>query len=210
MGRLSTVTLIVFAFSPLALTLALLACVVWKRLASGGATAHGPGALLNAAVRRMPDERRDWGKAMLAELCQINGTFGRWLFALGCARVALFPPATTGWPRYVADAFRRLGPVCGLLSVGLPPLGLPLLYFTSIACNAFMTHDNFSSGELVPTILGVCILTSIACILSGVPLGIAGLIRREKVRWLSLAGPVSSISIFSYLQIVQHLAQGLD
>jgi hypothetical protein len=104
------------------------------------------------------------------------------------------------------DAFKRLGPVCGVLSVVLPPLSLPLLHLISIACNAFMTHDNFSSRELVPTLLGACILGSLACMFSGVPLGIAGLIRREQFRWLSVTGPLSSILIFGYMQIVQHLA----
>jgi hypothetical protein len=136
----------------------------------------------------------------------VQGSFERWRFALGCASVALFPPATTGWWRYWMDAFKRLGPVCGVLSVALPPLSLPLLHFISIACNAFRTHDNFSSGELMPTLLGACILGSLACMFSGVPLGLAGLIRRERFRWLSVTGPLSSILIFGYMQIVQHLA----
>ncbi len=73
-----------------------------------------------------------------------------------------------------------------------------------------MEHDNFSSGEFVPTLLGLCIVGSLACILSGVPLGIVGLIRREQVRWLFVAGPLSSVMIFTYLQIVQHWARDLN
>jgi hypothetical protein len=42
--------------------------------------------------------------------------------------------------------------------------------------------------------------------LSGVPLGIAGLIRRERVRWLSKLGPCVSLSIISYFVIVMNLA----
>lgn len=56
----------------------------------------GPGRLLAAAVRWMPEERRDWGTAMLAELAQLQHPSARWWFALGCARVALFPPRKGG------------------------------------------------------------------------------------------------------------------
>ena len=52
--------------------------------------------LLAAAVRRMPEERREWGAAMLAELAQLQNPSTRWWFALGCARVALFPPRKAG------------------------------------------------------------------------------------------------------------------
>src|SRR5262245_66417481 len=55
-----------------------------------------PRLLLTLAVRRMPTERDDWGVAMLAELAQLQHPFTRWQFALGCARVALFPPRRGG------------------------------------------------------------------------------------------------------------------
>jgi len=51
-----------------------------------------PRLLLTVAVRRMPVERREWGEAMLAELAQLQNTSTRWRFALGCSRVAMFPP----------------------------------------------------------------------------------------------------------------------
>jgi hypothetical protein len=56
----------------------------------------GPGLLLSVAARRMPAERREWGKAMLAELAQIRRPSTRWRFALGCVRVAVFPPRKVG------------------------------------------------------------------------------------------------------------------
>jgi hypothetical protein len=55
-----------------------------------------PGLLLALAVRRMPAERGEWGDAMLAELAQLQHPITRWRFALGCARVALFPPRKSG------------------------------------------------------------------------------------------------------------------
>ena len=51
-----------------------------------------PERLLTAVVRHMPAERGVWGAAMLAELAQLQQPAARWQFALGCARVALFPP----------------------------------------------------------------------------------------------------------------------
>ena len=55
-----------------------------------------PGWLLTIAVRRMPAERSEWGAAMLAELAQLQHPSTRWRFALGCTRVALFPPRQGG------------------------------------------------------------------------------------------------------------------
>jgi hypothetical protein len=51
-----------------------------------------PRRLLTRAVRRMPAARAEWGAAMLAELAQLRHPLTRWQFALGCLRVALFPP----------------------------------------------------------------------------------------------------------------------
>lgn len=54
--------------------------------------------LLAAAVTTMRPGRRDWGQAMLAELDRVHSPGERTRFALGAARVALFPPrATPPW-----------------------------------------------------------------------------------------------------------------
>ena len=55
-----------------------------------------PAWILAAAVRRMPDERSEWGLAMQAELAHIRQPLMRWQFVWGCARVALFPPTPRG------------------------------------------------------------------------------------------------------------------
>lgn len=71
---------------------------------------------LARAVRWMPGDRREWGAAMQAELCQIQGALNRWRFALGCAWVALLPPGRgifsllAGRPRTAA----LLGFLCAL------------------------------------------------------------------------------------------------
>lgn len=58
--------------------------------------ADAPRWLLAVAVRRLPAERSAWGAAMLAELAQLQHPSTRWQFALGCTRVALFPPRQGG------------------------------------------------------------------------------------------------------------------
>lgn len=62
----------------------------------GISLANIPRLLLTVAVRQMPVERREWGEAMLAELAQLQNTSTRWRFALGCSRVAMFPPRRGG------------------------------------------------------------------------------------------------------------------
>lgn len=57
--------------------------------------------------------------------------------------------------------------------------------------------------------MGAFIIGSFACILAGVPLGLVGVLRLERVRWLSLTGPALSLAILSYVMIVQHLASTL-
>jgi hypothetical protein len=47
-----------------------------------------PARLLSAAVRLMPVERRDWGRAMHAELAAIDQPADRWSFAWGCLRAS--------------------------------------------------------------------------------------------------------------------------
>jgi hypothetical protein len=70
--------------------------VVRLRRPLSQSTLDGPGRLLDAAARRLPDDRREWGAAMTAELAGLEGTASRWRFALGCAFVATFPPRRRG------------------------------------------------------------------------------------------------------------------
>ena len=57
-----------------------------------------PGRLLAAAVATLPDDRREWGLAMHAELAEVHGRPARWRFALSSARAALRLPPLGGWP----------------------------------------------------------------------------------------------------------------
>lgn len=193
--------------TPLVLTLLCLGGAVYLSGRRDGGSGDGAQRLLAAAVRRMPEGRQDWGNAMRAELTQITSPITRWRFALGCLRTALFPPTDRSMFFSWWDGFRRLGFGCGLLSVIVPTLSLPFLCISAALAENFIVHDDFfSSGELVPTLVGICIVGSLACMAAGLPLGLAGLIRREQHRWLCGVGPFSSVAIFTYLQVVQHLA----
>lgn len=210
MSHLSPAALTIVVFTPLAAAIILFAGIAWMWLRRPRAPLDAPKLLLEWLIPCMPEHRREWGGAMLAELDQVRGRAARWRFGLGCARTALFPPRMREWPRCWFFALRALDPKCGVLSVLLPPLGLPLLCAAALAAERFTTHDDFFNGELVPGMIGVFIFGSVACMLSGLPLGLAGLIRREQLRWLSAIGPVFSLLIFGYLQLVQHVAQQLN
>lgn len=53
-----------------------------------------PGRLLTLAVRQLPSGRHEWGQAMEAEFVGLETRQARWLFALGCTKVALSRPST--------------------------------------------------------------------------------------------------------------------
>jgi len=202
MSKLPTFATLVIVLVPLALTVLLVLGSWWRRARNAGA--DGPACLLQLAVRCLAESRRDWGKAMLAELAHVSGA-GRWRFATGCALAALFPPRRR-WPRFLALPRLRAGSPCGLWGIVLPPLSLPLLFVVSLGVNAWMTHDDFCSGELVPGLLGAAIGLAIGCMFAGIPLGIAAALRAERARPLRLLAPLSSVLVFGYLQTVQHLA----
>jgi hypothetical protein len=70
----------------------------WKRDGARLSTMDGPQRLLSSAVATLPEPRRRWGEAMLAELDQVRGRPARWRFALSCARAALSLPMPTRRP----------------------------------------------------------------------------------------------------------------
>ena len=100
-----------------------------------------PRHLLTLAVRRMPAERRDWGRAMLAELAQLQNPSTRWRFALGCAQAALFPPRRGGLMNHNLKNILtnpRAAALIGLL-ISLPlPLILLISTFDIEPLNSFI------------------------------------------------------------------------
>jgi hypothetical protein len=59
-------------------------------------------ALLAAGVLTLGAGRPDWGRAMMAELGQLEGLRTRWVFALGCVRSIAFTMPPAGLQRVVA------------------------------------------------------------------------------------------------------------
>ncbi|MEP7272787.1 MAG: hypothetical protein ABI882_14895 [Acidobacteriota bacterium] len=51
-------------------------------------------------------------------------------------------------------------------------------------------------------------MLTFSSLLAGLPLAVAGLLRRERLRWLSVLGMVSSPCIIVYFLIVMHFVAG--
>lgn len=130
-----------------------------------------PARLLIIAVRRMPAECGDWGVAMLAELDQLQHPAARWQFALGCARVALFPPRKRGllmMKQTTKSFFTTLGwaALIGLLLV-LPLVILESLNQTITRQNAFGLILLFGLLWLLPTAFMVILAPLVRTIRAG-------------------------------------------
>ncbi len=210
MDGLFDIGIVSFVFTPLAVTVALLLCLWWNRVKDSRATLDTPGLLLDAAVRGMPEERCEWGAAMMGELSQIHGLVSRWRFALGCARVALFPPCRD---ELLRRALTDRSPVCGMLAVAAPPLGLPFIYCAAVIVEAiggspFTQSSQWSNPDAVIEVVKIIVMLTLLCLLTGLPLGLAGLLRRERLRWLSALGMISSLCVISYFLIVMHFFAG--
>ncbi|MBB5080194.1 hypothetical protein [Nonomuraea endophytica] len=87
-----------------------------------------PQRLLTTAVAALPERRREWGLAMIAELAGIEGRTARWQFALSSARAMLWLRPAGGWPALVLTAAAAVaaavaaGTAMGTLAPGLTVL----------------------------------------------------------------------------------------
>lgn len=198
-----------FVFTPLIVTVVLLAALWWRQIRRRRAELDAPGLLLASAVQALPKVRFDWGAAMLAELETIHSKLARWRFALSCVRVALFPPSAEMLLQPVGR-----NPRCGLLSVALPPLGLPFVYFATLLIEAIggspLTSSRWDNPDLVMVVVKIILLLTLGCLVAGLPLGLAGWLRHERLRWLSVTGMISSACIFAYFLTVMHFLSGGD
>lgn len=194
--------LIGFIYAPLVVTPLLLIGIWWFRQWRAHPLTDGPGRLLSAAAQAMPAQRQEWGAAMLAELDQVPGMRARWGFALSGLRLMLFAPGRDWWE------FARQLPICGALSVTLPPLALPFIYVSAFLGEALLKIGGSSAEEAMTFLVRLFLLITMGAMLAGVPLGIAGLWRRERARWLSITGPALSLAIASYFIIVMSLLAG--
>jgi hypothetical protein len=104
---------------------------------SAGPSGDWPGRLLAEVSARTPIGRSDWGRAMLAELEQVEGFRARWTFAAGSARAMLLP-ALAARPGVVTLT------LAGASLVVLLPVAGPLVAF------------------ILPGTLAVCVLAALA------------------------------------------------
>jgi hypothetical protein len=56
----------------------------------------------------------------------------------------------------------------------------------------------------------IIVMLTVLCLAAGLPLGLAGLLRRERLHRLSVMGMISSVSIISYFMVVMHFLDGGD
>jgi hypothetical protein len=198
--------IVAFVFTPLAVSVAgggLLmrrAAISGRRRRQGhGSEPDAPAALLAWAVGAMPQARREWGIARLAELAALSGRAERWRFASSCMRALLFlPRVETVAPAAAIDR----GPVLGLLAVALPPLALPFIYAAAVIVDAM-------GGGPAP-LVKLLLLFTMAGLAAGVPLGLASRWRRERLPRLSTWGIASSICTFGYFLIGMRWLAGGD
>jgi hypothetical protein len=197
--------IVAFVFTPLLISVASVAALLVRRRSSverDQRTAADcrrtdvPAALLAWAVRTMPQARREWGLAMLAELPAIPGGIARWRFALSAARAALFLPGTGPSPR----GERR--PVLGLLAVTAPPLALPFIYVAAAIIEA--------TGAAPAAIVRVLVVATMAGLVAGVPLGLASRWRQESLPHLTTWGIASSVSTCAYFLLGMRWLAGGD
>ena len=87
--------------------------LLWPTLRRGAGGGDIPARIVAAAAGRMPARLQEWGQAMAAELPQIPGRTGRWRFAAGVLRVALFPPVRHG-RRVLVTALAGLAVAAGV------------------------------------------------------------------------------------------------
>lgn len=107
----------------------------WSAVGSHRPAMDPPGRVLTVAVAALPERRRQWGRAMIAELAGIEGRSARWRFALSCVRATLWLRPAGGWPvltlvaGVVVAAVAAAGPAVG---AAVPGLGVFAASFTGV------------------------------------------------------------------------------
>ena len=79
------------------------------------------------------------------------------------------------------DTSAKPAPVCGILSVAVTPLALLFAYLTSAFLESLLGKPAYAVTYALSSFRSFAILTSLV-------MGIAGLIRRERLGWLSVIG----------------------
>lgn len=155
-----------------------------------------PASLLAWAICAMPAARKEWGVAMVGELAAVPGGMARWRFALSCARAALFLPSAG--PALGGE--RR--PMLGLFAVTAPPLALPFIYVAAVVIEA--------AGPAPAVIVRMLVVSTMAALVAGVPLGLASRWRQESLPHLTTWGIASSVGTSAYFLLAMRWLAGGD
>jgi hypothetical protein len=105
------------------------------RRRSPAAATDPPERLLAAMVALLPEDRREWGSAMLAELAGVRGRSARWRFARSSARATLLLPPAGGWPLLALVTGAAVTVVASIghtVGAAVPGLGLFAVTFTGL------------------------------------------------------------------------------
>jgi hypothetical protein len=101
--------------------------LAWRHRAALDAQPDASARFLAVAAATLPEVRRDWGAAMLAELSSVSGSAARWRFAASSARAALLPPAGGRRPAtgYLGAAVAVLGVIACVVAAAYLSLAYP-------------------------------------------------------------------------------------
>jgi hypothetical protein len=190
-------TIVAFAFTPVLVSLATVVTLLRRqarRDVDRGMDA--PTSLLTWIVCAMPKARNDWGLAMLGELAAVPVGMARWRFALSGARAALFLPSAGPAP----NGERR--PVLGLFAVTAPPLALPFIYIAAVVIEV--------SGAAPAILVRILVVSTMAGLVAGVPLGLASRWRHESLPHLTTWGIASSVGTSAYFLLAMRWLAGGD
>ncbi len=136
----------------------------WWSPTSDVTTRDVPSPLLASAAKALPSNRRDWGTAMEAELAHLQSVAGRWQFALGCVRTALFPSLNNRAPAVVlvvAVAVVGVGLAVGLALPAIAVFSVTFVVLIGIAMMLAMARSQRlreglpSPGVIVVGLVGV-------------------------------------------------------
>lgn len=101
----------------------------------------------------------------------------------------------------------------GIVSFVFAPLGLPFIYFFTVVVEAIggspLTQaSRWSNPDAITEFVNVVVKLTFLCLLAGLPLGIAGLLRRKRLRSLSLRGMFLSAGIVGHFLVVMSFVAG--
>ena len=160
---------------------------------------------LAVVERLLPATRRDWGRAMRAELATLDGAAERWRFALGCTRAAMLPGPTS------RAAVRSLAMVAGaaLVLAGEIALAGVIGEFTplvlALALLAWLGRRPGYFGPVRPDratriarAAGYC-LTSACLVALVVAEGVPGLFRPDSLRSGTMFAFVLTLVVAAFL-----------